>query len=64
MGIRCRAAGFLFKNLPRAALAPPETGWEHSGPLPEPPNMTTNIEDFAIFADRTLQNPYVVEGER
>ena len=41
-----------------------QTEGQHSGPLPEPPSMPINIEDFAIFADRTLQKPYVVEGER
>ena len=64
MGIRWEHIGKLPKNLHRAAPTPPGTEGEHSGPLPEPQNMTTNIADFAIFADRTLQNPYVVVGER
>ena len=41
-----------------------QTEGEHSGPLPHTLTMSTNIEDFAIFPDRTPQNPYVVEGER
>ena len=59
MGIRWDDIENLSKNLHRAAPTPPGTEWEHSGPLPEPPNMTTNIANFAIFRDRTLQNPYV-----
>ena len=41
-----------------------QTEVEHAGPLPEPPTLSINIEDFAIFGYRTLQKPYVVEGER
>ena len=41
-----------------------ETEGEQQRPLPHPLTMSTNIEDFEIFADRTLQNPYIVEGER
>ena len=41
-----------------------QTEGQHSGPLLHPLTMSTNIEDFAIFSDRTLQKSYVVEGER
>ena len=41
-----------------------QTEGQHSGPLLHPLTMSTNIEDFAIFGYRTLQKPYVVEGER
>ena len=64
MGIRWEHIGNLSKNLARVAPAPPGTDWTHLGPLLEPPNMPINIANFAIFGYRTLQNPYVVEGER
>ena len=41
-----------------------QTEGQPRGRLPEPPTMSTNIEDFAIFGYRTLQKSYVVEGER
>ena len=41
-----------------------ETEGQQRGPLQTTLKMSTNIEDFAIFGYRTLQNPYVVEGER
>ena len=41
-----------------------QTEGEQQRPLLHPLTMSTNIEDFAICCDRTLQNPYVVEGER
>ena len=41
-----------------------ETEGEQQRRLARTPTMSTNIEDFAIFGYRTLQNPYVVEGER
>ena len=40
-----------------------QTEGQRSGPLLHPLTMSTNIEDFAIFCDRTLQKSYVVEGE-
>ena len=41
-----------------------QTEGQHRGPLRHPLTMSINIEDFAIFGYRTLQKPYVVEGER
>ena len=53
-----------LQNPSQHTSATSETEGQHSGPLPHPLTMSTNIEDFVIFGYRTLQNPYVVEGER
>ena len=55
---------FSLQKPSQHALATSQTRGEHRGPLPHPPTIATNIGMIAIFAHRTPQKPYVVEGER
>ena len=64
MGIRWDDIGNLSKNLHNTTQEPQGPKESSRGPLQTVPNMPTNIANFAIFGYRTLQNPYVVEGER